>query len=225
MSHLIWPASLLLFPPHFVDCRISQLSSPGKTDVQIEHGLDSETYPHPQHMTREPKQDPGKLVKILDVNDDVDFALPYTYASLTKPEMPNDFTICGAFRVGAWTIKFAEANFYQINNVNGVAWSLVKATVLQGYTDFSIVFGKFVFETRNQVTWFPLTWQRFCVSLDTVAQTVLFVVNGEVLLEKKHSAELQENVPKPPGLDIMLGISIRPNYGTQLFHPLGEMLS
>ena len=219
MSYLIWPASLLLLlSPHFVDCDISQISTQGKSDIEIEHGLDSETYPHPTHMTREPKEDPGNLVKILDVNDDVDFVLPYTYASMTKPEMPDDFTICGAFRAGAWTIKFASANFYQINDLNGVPWSFVKATSVQGSTDFSIWFGKFGFERKNKVTWFPLTWQRFCVSLDTVAQNVSFVVNGEVLLEE-HLEELQENVPKPPGLDIMLGISIRPNYGNNMEFP------
>ena len=215
MYQLTWPACLLLLlPPPPVEPGISPFSSQEKGDR--EHGLDGDTYPHPAITARQPKQDDdaAKLIKVIDVNDDVDFAAPYTYAHLKKPEMPDDFTVCGAFKVGAWTIKFGSAYLYQMNTIDGNIWSFIQALAGQGYTEFNIRFGEVYFDSKlDDVNWFPRDWQRFCLSLDTLANRVVFVMNGEVLEEKVHSAELNENKDKPPGLDIMLGISIRPNYG------------
>ena len=67
--------------------------------------------------------DPGKLISVLDVHDDVDqepdIKGEYTSASVTKPGMPADFTICGAYRPLAWTFGDGDTKLYKLSGKNG----------------------------------------------------------------------------------------------------------
>ena len=74
--------------------------------------LGREDQPPPGYAARQPKIESGKQTAVIDVSDDIDQETDssgeYTGASLTKPEMPKDFTICGAFRMEAWTTPFSK---------------------------------------------------------------------------------------------------------------------
>ena len=65
---------------------------------------------HRGQTVRKSKAEASRQSTVIDVSDDVDHkpdsAGEYTGASLTKPGMPADFTLCGAFRAEAWTTKF-----------------------------------------------------------------------------------------------------------------------
>ena len=143
MIPVMWTVCLvLLLPPPPVSCG----SHPSQGRADRRHGLRHHTYPLPHTTERKPKQDAGKLITVIDVSDDVDFEPEYTYASLTKPDMPEDFTICGAFRLKAWTIKFLSAYLYQMN-YNGSLWSYVelKSEDVGNSTDFTVKFGNIKF--------------------------------------------------------------------------------
>ena len=108
---------------------------------------------------------------MLDVSDDVDqladTAGEYTGATLTKPGMPPDFTICGAYRTEAWTAGFSSANQFQLNGEDGQQWGYVSISALSTYTEYQVSLGHVWLSVTTASVWFLLTWTRVCVSLDT----------------------------------------------------------
>ena len=89
---------------------------------------------------------------VIDVSDDVDFEPEHTYASLTKPNMPDDFTICGAYRLEAWTIEFRSALLYQIDTTD--VWSKIVLNINyedkgnSGSSDLKVYIGNVYFATK-----------------------------------------------------------------------------
>ena len=130
MSPSIPPACLLLLlclP--LVSCGRSLSSLQGERGYR--QGREQHT--HPGLSVRKPKENSGKLISVLDVSDDVDqladTAGEYTGASLAKPGMPPDFTICGAFRTEAWTTGSSAADLFQLNGKDGQQWGYVQYVV------------------------------------------------------------------------------------------------
>ena len=201
----MWPACLLLLLPLPASCLLPALSHEDR-----QHGQGRENYPSLPLAARKPKQEAGKPTMVIDVSDDVDFAPEYTYASLTKPDMPDDFTICGAYRLQAWTIAFRTAHFFQINAKDDSKWSSMKMETNYiengGSSDLQVSIGGVSFQKTLKKMFFPETWFRWCLSVDTVAKRVVLVVNGELLEEKDN---LQGDFNLPADLKILLGISRR----------------
>ena len=136
-----------------------------------------------------------------------DSAGEYTGASLTKPDMPKDFTICAAYMVEAWTTDWSAASLFQLNARNGYRWAAVSMFAASTYTQFSVYLGRVTVVASSDHVLFPLTWTRVCVSLDTVTGNVRIVANGEVLEDKVLKEALEEDVKRPDNLDMVLGYS------------------
>ena len=140
-----------------------------------------------------------------DVDQAPDSSGEYTGASLTKPDMPKDFTICAAYMVEAWTTAFASAVLFQLNDRGGDQWAYVMMYAARYYTEFNVYIGRVTVEAYIDRLLFLLMWTRVCVSLDTVTGSVRIVVNGEVLEDKVHQEALEEDTWRPDNLDMVLG--------------------
>ena len=186
---------LLLLCPPLVSCG----SLPSYLQEAREHRLGQ--------TARKPKVDPGKVTLVLDVSDDVDH-LPdatgeYTGAWLTKPGMPPDFTLCGAYLPRAWITSFTAADLFQLTCRDGKVWGQLHMYAAKTYTDYQLTLGDVWFSVKTPTVWFPLSWTRVCLSLDTKSGTVVLVING--VLEKVHQAALEDDKNRPGNLTITLG--------------------
>ena len=124
--------------------------------------------------------------------------------------MPPDFTICGAFRTEAWTATFSLADLFQLNGEDGKQWGYVSMYAASMYTEYGIMLGDVWQSLTTARKWFPLTWNRVCVSMDIVSGTVVVVTNGHVMEEKVHQKALEEDGNRPLNLNITLGSAIDP---------------
>ena len=143
-----------------------------------------------------------------DIDQAPDLSGEYTKASLTKPDMPKDFTICAAYMVEAWTTDRTTAVLFQLNAWDGYMWAFVLMYAAGTYTQFSVYLGLVAVVAYSDRVLFPFTWTRVCVSLDTVTGNVLLVVNGEVLEEKVQKEALEEDTWRPDNLDMVLGFDL-----------------
>jgi hypothetical protein len=137
-----------------------------------------------------------------------DIAGEYTGASLTKPGMPPGFTLCGAFRTEAWTSEFSSASLFQLNGKDGKRWGYVQMYADSTYTEYSVLLGHVWQVVFTDSVWFPLTWTRMCLSLDTVSGTLGFVTNGHVHQVKVHQEALEMDGNRPLNLSIILGYNV-----------------
>ena len=75
------------------------------------------------------KADDGPKQSVIDFSDDIDGEPDsqgeFTMASLSKPDMPRDFTICTAFMVKAWTTDFKAAELLILRDVDNNRWAYV----------------------------------------------------------------------------------------------------
>jgi hypothetical protein len=135
--------------------------SPSSLQEAKKNRLDREEHPHPGHTVRKPKVDPGELTPVLDVSDDMDqepdIAGEYTGASLNKPAMPPDFTLCGAFRTEAWTTEFSSAYLFQLNGKDGMRWGYVRMFAASTHTEYSVSLGHVWQVVFTESVLFPLT--------------------------------------------------------------------
>ena len=173
---------------------------------------DREQHPHPGLTVRKPKENSRKLTSVLDVSDDVDHEPDtegeYTGVSLTKPGMSTDFTICGALRTEAWTGLETGAELFQLNGEDGQQWGYVSVYAASTYTEYEVSLGHVWLSVTTASIWFPLTWTRVCVSLDTVSGTVVVDTNGQVGEEKVHQEALEDDGNRPLVLNITVGYSV-----------------
>ena len=128
------------------------------------------------------------MITVSDDNDNLrDSSGEFTRASITKPAMPKDFTICAAYMVEAWSRNGRFVRLFTVYNDYGTWDSFVLVDPSEGNTQFSVDLGAEVhFVAYGAHVLFPLTWTRICVSLDTVTGNVRLVVDGEVIHEKVH---------------------------------------
>ena len=150
-----------------------------------------EDHRHPGHLARRGRAwDGGEGAAVLDVSADVDQEPDargeYTGASLTKPGMAPDFTICGAFRTQAWTTAFSGTRLFQLIGNDGKMWGYLGIFAAYTYTEYSGPLGRVTLRVTTEKVWFPLTWTHVCVSMDTVSGRVVMVVDGRVLDDGVH---------------------------------------
>ena len=105
----------------------------------------------------------------------------YTGASLTKYDMPKDFTICVAYMVEAWTTDSAAAELFWLRKKKPeiFRWGKVSMYAAKNHTEFHVNLGRAYLMAISSRVLFPLTWTRVCVSLETSTGNVRLVVNGE----------------------------------------------
>ena len=131
------------------------------------------------------KADDGAKHSIIDLSDDInnepDSRGEFTMTSLSKPDMPRDFTICTAFMVKAWTTDFTAADLFELRADDGHFWASIYLYASGTFTEFNVLLGKVYFITTINSLLFPFTWTRVCLSLDTILGKVGFVVNGQLV--------------------------------------------
>ena len=131
-----------------------------------------------------------------------------TKASLSLPDMPVSFTICGDYMTEAWTKVYTAAMLFQLRGENeyGFVWAVL--TLNAGLTDTQIAgsFGRVSFSVSIPQIWFPLTWIHVCFSLDSESGRAVLVVDGQVLIEKVYQEALEgNNIAMPENVHIDLG--------------------
>ena len=165
--------------------------------------------PHTTKTMRLPKADEGPKHSVIDFSDDIDGEPDshgeFTMASLSKPDMPRDFTICTAFMSEAWTTDFSASRLFELRDVDGDRWAYVLLYAAESYIEIEVKLGNVDFQTPIPRVLFPLTWTRVCLSLDTVSGKVGVVADGLVLQEKVHQEALVEDIWRPMNLSIVLG--------------------
>ena len=150
---------------------------------------------HPGHTARMPKLDPSNLITVLDVHDDADqepdVEGEYTSASLTKPGMPTDFTICGAYRPLAWKKGIADSKLFQLNGRDGKQWGIlaINAGTTEGGTTFDLaIAGRYFWMTAiTSGQWFRLSWIRICLSIEATSGTVIIVIKPFIYKARESS--------------------------------------
>ena len=158
--------------------------------------------------------DEGRLIKVIDVSDDddqePDGVGEYTGASLTKPGMPADFTVCGAFRTEAWTTPFQSALLFQLNKQDGIKWGYISMIALETETVYDIGFGNMKkHELKTGKLYFPFEWVRVCASLETALGELVLVVDGRVVFENMGPHEvIEEDESMPRDLEMVVGYEI-----------------
>ena len=201
---------LLLCPPPGW-CSRSPPSLQGGRDYRLAR----EGLPRPGHTPRQPRLEAGQLTAVIDVAEDVDqspdSAGDYTHASLTKPGMPADFTLCGAFRTEAWTQGLTSALLFSINGEDGRLWGYVWMGASSSYTTYFVAPANDVrLLVKKDRAWFPLTWTLVCMSLDTVSGRVILVVDGQVIEVSSHQEAMEADENRPTDLHMALGYSLDP---------------
>ena len=194
------PLSLLLLLLHCllpVDC----MRPPHKSTIK----------PTTNKITRNmrlPKSDDGAKHTVIDFSDDNDHGPDsygeYTRASLTKPDMPQDFTICASYMVMAWK-DFTSAFIFELRAEDGEGWAHLSMSALYKYTQFAVKLGKISFSVKSDNILFPLTWIHMCVSLETVSGSVSLIVDGSLLKKEVHRENRDDDEGRPANLDIVLG--------------------
>ena len=105
--------------------------------------------PHNTKTMRLSKADEGPKHSVIDLSDDInnepDSSGEFTMASLSKPDMPRDFTVCSAFMVKAWTTDFSAADLFQLNDVDGDYWASVQLFAAETYTELTVQLGEVYF--------------------------------------------------------------------------------
>ena len=125
------------------------------------------------------------MIIFSDDNDQApDNSGEYTRASLTKPDMPKDFTVCAAYMFRAFDFR-TSAYMLQLNGEgDGLVNIYLKSQ--DTYTQFRVNFPWESLFFKTDRVLFPFTWTRLCLSMDTVTGNIRFVVDGEVLGDKVH---------------------------------------
>ena len=170
MSPFITTACLLML----LSCPIVSCErSPFPQGDREQHRLAKEEHRgHRDQTARKVRAEVGRQSAVIDVSDDMDHkpdsAGEYTGASLTKPGMPADFTICLAFRTEAWTKDFSGGRLFQLNGKyeNNSGWVSINAD--SSYTRYYGKIGKVnIPPVTMAIVFFSITWTRVCVSLNT----------------------------------------------------------
>ena len=128
----------------------------------------------------------------------------YTGASLTKPDMPKDYTICVAYLVKAFDFR-TSVSLFNLNNEDGDDVIRFFLSSQETFTQFSISIYSLYLGLKTDHVLFPFTWTRVCLSVDTVTENIRLVVDGEVIEDKIYKGLLGEDEKRPANLSMILG--------------------
>ena len=136
-----------------------------------------------------------------------------TGATLTKSDFPRDFTLCAAYMNELWPLAWSSVVVVALQIDDGSThWANIKLFQNGRNTQFDIKLGHVSFIVWGDYMVFPLTWTRFCVSLDTVSGNVVFVANGEVLKERVYYEALMLDFIRPKRTIIRMGYDAGAEY-------------
>ena len=150
------------------------------------------------------------MIHYADDNDqlpDTSGSRGYTGASLTKPDMPRDFTICLAYMNEAYTTDWDSADLIRLHDRDGDYWGSFELFAALTYTELTVRIGKGNMLATTADILFPFTWSRFCVSFDTVTARMAVVLNGQVVEEGVRPEIWEEDEWRPTTLDLVFGYS------------------
>ena len=120
-----------------VDCRRLTLEPTRKPDTT--------------KTTRLAKANGGVRYSVVNFSDDIDGEPDsrgeFTSASLSKPDMPRDFTICTAFMAQAWTTDFTSAHLFSLRGLDGELWAYFSLYARASSTPFTVKLGELKFST------------------------------------------------------------------------------
>ena len=150
-----------------------------------------------------------KMLKVFDFSADNDQEPDsngeYTSATLDAGPLPESFTICSAFMVEAWTTGFTATRMFTLLDVDGERWGRIYLFAASSYTEYEVEVGPKKFRKQTEAVLFPLQWTQACLSLDSRANKVRVVVDGQLLEEEEYRRE--EDTGRPADLNLMLGSS------------------
>ena len=132
----------------------------------------------------------------------------YTSASLERPMLPDSFTICLAFKFGAWTNKYADNRILTMSKDSTdstvTEWGYITLFVLSNYTKIDVKLGPAMLSAEIHAVVFPQQWTRFCLSLDSsFGKVARFVVDGWML--RKQPYMRKDDRERPAHLHLILG--------------------
>ena len=131
----------------------------------------------------------GHSIKVLDFSLDSDKIVDdngsytCTSASLEVENLPNSFTLCGAFMVEQWGDSTNSPLFLFQDEHNNL-WFWVELYASNTYTEFTIQSSNAVVIVKSSSVFFPMQWTRLCFSFDSKTRKAIFVVDGDVIVER-----------------------------------------
>ena len=147
--------------------------------------------------------DDQKIIKALDFSLGSD---NNNYATLKKGNLPAKFTLCGAFMVEGWG-ENTNSPLFILKDEDEITWFYVELYAVNTdthYTEFTITFqssnDQETFTQKSSSIFFPMQWTRFCLSFDTKTRKAIFVVDGDVIVEREIAV-----TEKPINLNLQLG--------------------
>ena len=147
------------------------------------------------------------ILSVINFSDDND-GLPdssgeYTSASLSKADWPNNFTICAAYMVKAWTTDSIGADLFQLTEYfsdghgrefGTYVLAFVKLWARATHTVLQVDLPNVYFEVIIDTILFPLTWTRVCFSLDIKLGIIVLAADGKILKNtREYHREIYNN--------------------------------
>ena len=141
-----------------------------------------------------------------------------TQASLNLNDLPSSFSICSSLFLKSWVADWnADINFFEILNEEGKLWAHlyleVPSTALE--TEFYANIGREDDKVQIDASgtlpiFFPQSWIRSCITLDTAAGMVRIVVDGKVVEDASHPKmkNLADKMPRNSTIRVGKGAGI-----------------
>ena len=115
-----------------------------------------------------------------DNDDQPDTNDMHTGATLEAGVLPESFTICSAFMVGAWTTRSTSAKVLTLLDDVGMKQGEIELFAASTYTQYKVYLHSVYLVQQLRVVFFPLQWTRMCLSLDSLANKFSLVVEGKL---------------------------------------------
>ena len=130
-----------------------------------------------------------KVLSFSDDNDDkADENGEYTSASLERENLPKSFTMCAAFSVESWNVKFPQVAVPYILTGNGDTWGVIRLEAGSTFTKYDVQLGPGWMPAKVSTVLFPLQWTRYCLSVNSADSKLRLVVDGVHLAQASYNS-------------------------------------
>ena len=150
----------------------------------------------------------SKSMKVIDVSADNDQKADsngeFTSATLYGGALPQSFTICSAFMVDAWTTEQSAADLFSLRDDEDQNWANINMVAASSSTTYTLNVGQLFAVKEIETVFFPLQWTHACLSQDSKASMVSFVVDGQLLVEEEY--KMEEDEYRPANLSLLVGL-------------------
>ena len=92
---------------------------------------------------------------------------------------------------------------FGLMDVNENMWGFIMFYAAKDFTEYSVPLGPVFYVWQTETVFFPLQWTSVCLSLDSSADKLTLVVDGEMLGEGEYRRE--EDKDRPASLSLLLG--------------------